>query len=1133
MAARCGRWLVTVILALTAASVPTRASAETTALAPSGNPAARRGTAEPGAAFLERGIVAVTDVQVEGRGPDLISLVVTADGILAKYESFALPDPPRLVIDLPRARHKIARPVALPAGSPVVKVRTTQYRERPIPVVRLVLDLTQDLPYRLDISDHQLHILIGEAASEGPPPAREARPQAIGDVAPPPTVEPPVTQPVAEGEAAAPGEPQQAVSPEGESLKEQQAKILEELAAEAEKTALRSAEEPLRSVVREKVETPAARPEPPSETRREPAKRPRPLAAPKVPRKPPVGVTAVEVLARGPEAATILVTADGALIEYESFALPDPPRLVIDLSHARHAIRRPVVLPAASPIAKVRATQYRERPIPIVRVVLDLRRALPFTVERIDSGVKISLGEPEKAPGPPAPVAKRPPEDTIGKVQPPPVVEAPRRVVAKPKRPERRPSRPPEPPQIAEAPVPPAPAPAPPPPRIPPANNRLSLDFKNADIDDLLRLISEVSGLNVVAAHKLKGDDKKVTVRLMNVEWRQALDIILRTKELSYEQDGNVIYVGTKSEIQKAKEDRVKDIEQAEKTQRQLEEAAALRDLRVEETKKKMEREARLFDQPLVDREIRLNYTKPADMLKRVEPFKTARGKVTIDESLNALLVEDVESATKKMVEVAKRFDFPANEPILARTVTLNYARPSEVAQGLEPYRTSRGKLIPDDGRSTLLIEDYQSAASKMEALARGRDIPANEPILTKTATLNFARAADVAKRLEPLRTPRGKLIVDDQTNSIVIEDFQSAATKIEAFLRQLDRPEVDRLVTKLLPYNYAKAADVRANLIALKSPQGSVVVDERSSRVIVKDLPQAVERMESFLKQIDIPTPQVLIEARIVEASRSFTQSLGVQWGGAGVPTKPGSSTGVTTFGGAGNPLSILFPPITAPSPTSSPFLDPTNPIPFSGPVPLALNLPAIGTNPFVLGATIGSLANRFLVGAQLSVAEREGRIRTLSAPRIATQDNEEAEIKQGTQVPFTTIDASGRTVVSFQDAFIKLKVKPHITPDGRVAMKVEAERSFPGDRIDFSGGFAFPINTRKATTNILVQNGSTVVIGGLLQSTEQIATDQIPGLGRIPILGWLFKRRSEGPDERVELLIFLTPSILQESRT
>ncbi|NJD67396.1 MAG: type IV pilus secretin PilQ, partial [candidate division NC10 bacterium] len=244
-------------------------------------------------------------------------------------------------------------------------------------------------------------------------------------------------------------------------------------------------------------------------------------------------------------------------------------------------------------------------------------------------------------------------------------------------------------------------------------------------------------------------------------------------------------------------------------------------------------------------------------------------------------------------------------------------------------------------------------------------------------------------------------------------------------------------------------------------------------------------------------------------------------------------SSGGGATSGGASSSgtsgLPLRFPNLTPA--TGNPFPASGGTVPFLGPIPLAVNLPVASPH-FALGMTIGSLANRFLVGAQLSAAETQGKIRTLSSPRVATQDNEEAEIKQGTQVPYTTIDSSGRTVVQFQDAFIKLKVKPHITPDGRVSMKVEAERSFPGQRVDFSQGFVFPINTRKATTNIMVQNGSTVVIGGLLQSTEAITTDQVPFFGDIPILGWLFKRRSLGPDERIELLIFLTPSVLQDAR-
>jgi type IV pilus assembly protein PilQ len=691
-------------------------------------------------------------------------------------------------------------------------------------------------------------------------------------------------------------------------------------------------------------------------------------------------------------------------------------------------------VPAGSPILKIRTTQYREHPVPVVRLVFDLGQPLPFKTDLVEAGLQVSLGEvaqesvpPTMAEAPkqesvPPTMAEAPKKEAAPKVRPPLRKKPPPSPLARRPRPEPRPAPLRESPKMMELPplsaLPPEQPVAPAPPTMPKAplsNNRLSLDFSRADLDDLLRLISEVSGLNIVAAHGLK--DAKVTIRLTNVEWRQALDLILRTKGLSYEQDGNVIYVGSKSDIQKAKLERAEDIRKVEENRLRLEQEAKLKDLRIEEEKRK------------------------------------------------------VDEARRK-------------------------------------------------------AEEERRKAEEEERLY------AEEPKCTKLIQLAHTKASEVKKHLDPLKTRKGSVELDERTNTLIVNDVQSACLKMAAIAKELDAPPKDPFVTKLLPFNYAKAADLRTNLAALKTPQGSVVVDERSSRIIMKDLPQAVERMETFLKQIDIPTPQVLIEARIVEASRTFSQSLGVQWGGAGIPTTPGSRTGVTTFGGSGSPGSIQFPSPTVGTP---PFLDPTNPVPFLGPVPLALNLPAIasGANPFILGATIGSLANRYLVGLQLSAAEREGRLRTLSSPRVATQDNEEAEIKQGTQVPFTTIDSSGRTVVSFQDAFIKLKVKPHITPDGRVSMKVEAERSFAGDRIDFSGGFAFPINTRKATTNILVPNGSTVVIGGLLQSTEQIVDDHVPFLGRIPILGWLFKRQSIGPDDRVELLIFLTPSILQESRT
>jgi type IV pilus assembly protein PilQ len=121
---------------------------------------------------------------------------------------------------------------------------------------------------------------------------------------------------------------------------------------------------------------------------------------------------------------------------------------------------------------------------------------------------------------------------------------------------------------------------------------------------------------------------------------------------------------------------------------------------------------------------------------------------------------------------------------------------------------------------------------------------------------------------------------------------------------------------------------------------------------------------------------------------------------------------------------------------------------------------------------------------------------------------------------------------VVAFQEAYIRLKVTPHITNDRRISMKVEAERSSPGDRIDYSGGFAFPINTRKATTNVLVANGATIVIGGLLQSEERLSETRVPWLSNIPMLGALFKSVGVGPQGKIELLIFLTPTILDEQK-
>ncbi|MCX5736595.1 MAG: hypothetical protein NTW68_20160 [candidate division NC10 bacterium] len=265
-------------------------------------------------------------------------------------------------------------------------------------------------------------------------------------------------------------------------------------------------------------------------------------------------------------------------------------------------------------------------------------------------------------------------------------------------------------------------------------------------------------------------------------------------------------------------------------------------------------------------------------------------------------------------------------------------------------------------------------------------------------------------------------------------------------------------------------------------------------------------------MRALDKPTPQVLIEARLVEATRNFSQSLGIEWGFSGDGALRNlQAAPVSIF--ANSVGTTLLPPTVA-----------------SG-LPLAISMPA-STPTAAVGVIANALfSNRLALGARISAGEAEGKARTLSAPKVATLDNQEAEIKQGQQVPYTTVDASGRTVIAFADAFIRLKVTPHITNDDRVSMKVEAERSFPGDVVNYSGGFVYPINTRKATTNVLVANGSTIVIGGLLQTDERWSESRVPWISKVPMLGALFKNTTIGPEQKVELLIFLTPTILRDA--
>jgi type IV pilus assembly protein PilQ len=425
---------------------------------------------------------------------------------------------------------------------------------------------------------------------------------------------------------------------------------------------------------------------------------------------------------------------------------------------------------------------------------------------------------------------------------------------------------------------------------------RISMDFKDADLTNVFRIIAEVSNLNIITSDDVKG---KVSLRLVNVPWDQALDIVLRSKSLGASQDGNVLRIAPLSSLRKEEQDR--------------------------------------FD-------------------------------------------------SQKLVE-----------------------------------------------------------QSRQEALNRAAEAKATQEAVFDTIPVSYSKASELLAKIKPLASKYGKLDSDDRTNVLII-----------------------------------------------------------------RDLPKNIAEVKTLVATLDTATPQVLIEARIVEVDTSFTRELGVQWGGtfvAGGSTKYGI-TGAQDTSGAITSGSALVDAVTA--------LATPN---------YAVNLPAAIGSGSGGGIAFGILRDNLRLDLSLSALEASGKGKVISSPKIVTTDNKEATIEQGTQIPYSTVSASG-TNTQFVDATLSLKVTPHITPDGRVSMKLEAKNDSQGQ----TGANGQPaINKKKATTEVLIRDGETTVIGGILQISRTENQSAVPWLSKIPVLGYLFRKDSNTTSNR-ELLIFITPKVLKQ---
>jgi type IV pilus assembly protein PilQ len=362
---------------------------------------------------------------------------------------------------------------------------------------------------------------------------------------------------------------------------------------------------------------------------------------------------------------------------------------------------------------------------------------------------------------------------------------------------------------------------------------------------------------------------------------------------------------------------------------------------------------------------------------------------------------------------------------------------------------------------------------------------------------------------------------LDKQLNGNVLRVATRATLKNEAETqRDLEKAQAEAVapvtVTRVL--SYAKATTMVATLKKFLSSRGDIFADDRSNQLIIRDIPSVIPTIDNLIRQLDRKSQQVEIEARVVEASRSFSQDIGVQWGMAGTTT-----SGRTIFGG---PASVGVSPVTTGTGIPQPPLIGTPNSSSGGSttpgLPLNVNLPAgVPTSGFYFGHR----SPNFAVDFYITAAEAKGVGKLLSKPKVITQNNEKATVKQGTKIPIQTT-INNTISVQYIDAVLKLEVTPQITAEGTVFMDVLVENTQVDNGIPRIEGIP-ALDTQSAETKVLVADGGTVVIGGIIVTQQQTNITQVPVLGSLPLIGHLFRETSVSVTSQ-ELLFFLTPRII-----
>ncbi|MEJ8854396.1 type IV pilus secretin PilQ [Variovorax robiniae] len=358
-----------------------------------------------------------------------------------------------------------------------------------------------------------------------------------------------------------------------------------------------------------------------------------------------------------------------------------------------------------------------------------------------------------------------------------------------------------------------------------------------------------------------------------------------------------------------------------------------------------------------------------------------------------------------------------------------------------------------------------------------------------------------------------------DEINAKEKVEFEAAAA-IET---------LEPLRTQSYQLNYTKAAIVQQQLgggagggggtttTRLLSARGSVIAETRTNQIFVSDIPSRLAQVTEMIQKLDVPVRQVLIEARIVEASDTFGKSLGVKLGGGAVysnssfGTQPVITSGVRTGSTATTP--VLYTPNTSTASfANSNFIN----------LPAAL---ASGSQPGAFALSLFSSSLSRILNLEISALEEDGKGKVVSSPRVVTADQTKALIEQGTELPYQVATSSGATSIAFRKANLKLEVTPQITPEGNIILTLDVNKDTVGQAT--TAGFA--INTKHVQTEVLVENGGTVVIGGIFELTETTDDTRVPVLGEVPYVGALFRSKNRVAN-KTEMLIFITPKMITD---